>query len=279
MRRAIDFPKQSRNDSGSYHTDSEEVLMVLGLDLASTHLRRQGNPFFVNDTRMRLGIRGQLDGGFNVRPQRGDRSEHNHSVRIHIDDTAEAFTIEGGYPSRIVFPGLSLQPVMQEESTHLRNKGSDRWTPGVCVKAITVDGKGGTIDWTEIGGRPVKPCLWFFIENGCIRTPTRMRLLQLTGVNRRKGIGRINAWNLSSRAVATQRLNINQWFQVYKAWAENSPLQRPMTERYFYQLRQTDRPQNLKDDEGERFFGPHLYARLHDGRDAIRGFHCNCPQF
>lgn len=275
MRRLIlqDTPP-SPSDTGDqtlhpYSSDwaqAEQALLVMDLDLKNDSVRVVGN--IANDTRARALHQLRMDeDSLNVqRYQRGDHPVVDHSLRLFNRPEEPHRRLS------VLVPGLSISELRQDvtQADIVHNKRDPRTLPSTLVRALTINGKGGELDWRN--GAPA-PCAWFFVENYLAKNPQTADIYSLKGRRGRREYGNYKEWYLPAEFRESQADLFNRWLVTHNSSASQYPTHRPITERYYLQLQRAGLDGSSKDDLGKQFFGTYTYQLLEGRRRQIEEAH------
>lgn len=180
---------------------------------------------------------------------RGDSPLAEHSVRIFrwSEDVPQS--------SALYLPGIDVLGMERDSDKYFNRKGSLVFTPMSIVRAMTVDGMGGRL---QFGDKLPPACPWYYIENEFICAPDAIEL----------GSVRVHKPNqqyvpLDTGLFAIQRENVANWFNgLYDPERRTAPARRPITENYYYQFKRAQMESTAKDQQARAFFGSIVYDRL-----------------
>lgn len=175
---------------------------------------------------------------------RGDAAHPGSVSRLHLS-TSDNPDNKGS----LVLNGLSLAEQESDFDSHFNSKV--RPTLLSVVKAFTVDGAGGTINWEANG---FSACLAYYLENFYTRVP----FAQLERIGERTQTGSIAQPLLLKPQVEA----FQAWYRSYRMDVDRCPTHRPITERYFMQLRAQGLPDGYERDLGDAFFSNEIYSVL-----------------
>lgn len=225
--------------------ESARVELVL-LDMTRQYLREVRN--ILDDTNSKRALRIQSgQGSIGLEINRGDQPIQNATARLFWGTSENP---EGPY--RILIPGLSINRLDPKNSSY---------DADLIIKALTIDGSGGTLDWTT-EGIPL-PCLWYYIENFFVKTPDHIALSQFKGVRGRRSEQGFSEWILPDVFGTTHTGQLQEWFATnYRPKKDTCPTHRPITEEYLSQLQGTRLSPSQKKAKGELFFGRKNYHDL-----------------
>lgn len=251
-----------------HRTNANEAFARLDFnDVSPNEIRIVGNLVHDRVARAYHGITGSLSADLCFpRVMRGDAPLEEHSMRLYtgkFEDRKDGISI--------LIPGMSTQELEQDTfgaDMAPNRKGKPGLLP-TMVRALTVDGRGGQLDWDE--DAPPQACLWFFIERAFAAHPHEGSIAFLRGRKGSKKRGDYKSWTLPGNFKEIQERGFNRWLkETYLPGTKTSVTHCPITERYFLQLQRTGMSHAKKDDLGEAFFGEYTYRVLQGKRRQIR---------
>lgn len=187
---------------------------------------------------------------------RGDKPIADHSVRIFhwSEDVQEA--------SAVFIPGLNPLELDADADEYYNQRVPRPFVPLTIVKALTVDGAGGSLD---LESDFPNPCLWYYVENEFVCSPETVNLERIK-IRKPNGNERI----LEDNFLWVQRENLANWFlHVYGTDRMNAPTRRPITENYYAQIRASALNPVEKDLLGVQVFGERIFEALEARRKQI----------
>lgn len=263
-------PEQSSTQSPCHIGCPEQASALLEVDFGADKIRMVGNIARDRLARLYHQMRGDIGEDLSFRDlPRGDAQIAHHSIHFFTGN------IEG--PKRnigILIPGLSIQQLDQDskqaELNYNRQKPSGMLP--ALVQALTLDGNGGKLDWSE-DGTP-SPCAWFFLERCFVKTPGGISVPILRGKRGARKSPDYSEWNLPNDFKRTQETGFNRWLETqYLPRAKACHTHCPFTESYFLQLQNSRLGRDQKDELGAAFFGNHGYQVLKGNRRQIAANH------
>lgn len=249
-------------ESHTAHSDTEQASTRLVIDLTRANRRMTGDILKAPAAIEALRISNEEDGSSAaVRPSRGDDPVKEDSYRLFFGsgDNPDGTT-------RLLINGFSIAELDADCDAQF-NKRSGYWRPGAVVKALTIDGRGGEMDW-EQGLQ--QPCAWYFIENIFAKPPTDVRIDHFKGSRGKRNDPHRAEWTLPLGFQRAAQQNFDHWFRkIYLPRAQNSVTKRPITEEYFAQLQRSRLDRTKRAEAGEKFFGETNYELLYKQRRKI----------
>lgn len=187
---------------------------------------------------------------------RGDVPVADHSVRIfHWSEDVQR-------TSALFVPGMNPLELEADADEYYNQRVPRPFAPLTMVKALTVDGVGGSLD---LESDFPSPCLWYYIENEFVCSP---EAVDLERIKTRKPNG--NERMLEDSSTWIQRENLANWFlQVYGTDRMNAPTRRPITENYYAQIRASALSPVEKDLLGVQMFGERIFEVLEARRKQV----------
>lgn len=161
-----------------------------------------------------------------------------------------------GSNGSLVLNGLSLEELESDCDRYFNSRVPP--TLLSVVKAFTVDGAGGTINWKANG---FSACLAYYLENFYIRVP----FAQLERISERTQTGSVAQLDL----LRPQLEALQAWYRSYLMNVSSCPTHRPITESYFLQLRAQGLPDGEESDLGNAFFSNYTYTTLKKNEQGI----------
>ncbi len=187
---------------------------------------------------------------------RGDGPVADHSVRIF----RWSEDIQG--TSALFVPGLNPLNLEADADEYYNQKVPRPFVPLTIVKALTVDGAGGSLDLESAFPRP---CFWYYVENEFVCNPQAVDLERIK-IRRPNGNERM----LEDNVLRIQRENLTNWFlQVYGTDRMNAPTRRPITENYYAQIKASTLTRVEKNSLGVQIFGERIFEVLEARRNQI----------
>lgn len=188
---------------------------------------------------------------------RGDEPIADHSVRIFrwsedIQDSSSLF-----------LPGINPLALYADADGYYNRDLTGVFEPMTMVKALTVNGAGGTLDLAKAVFP--KPCFWYYVENEFVCAPSSLTLERVK-IRKPNGTDQI----LENAFLRVQRENLMNWFlQIYQQDKATAPTRRPITENYYSQIKESDLGSADKEDLGLAMFGEHIYGALEARKNII----------
>lgn len=187
---------------------------------------------------------------------RGDNPIADHSVRIF------RWSEDVQRTSALFVPGVNPLELDADTDEYYNQRAPRSFAPLTIVKALTVDGAGGSLD---LESDFPNPCLWYYVENEFVCSP---EAVDLERIKIRKPNG--NERMLEDNFMWVQRENLANWFlHVYGADRMNAPTRRPITENYYAQIRTSRLNAIEKDLLGVQMFGERIFEALEARRKQV----------
>lgn len=180
---------------------------------------------------------------------RGDSPLAEHSVRIF------RWSDEIPNSSALYLPGIDVLEMERESDGHFNRTNPQRFTPMSIVRAMSVDGMGGTLQFSD---ELPRACPWYYLENEFICAPDAIELesVKIHKPNHQQA-------PLENPLFGVQRENVANWFNgLYNPERRAAPSRRPITENYYYQFKRARMESTAKDQQARAFFGSTVYDRL-----------------
>lgn len=230
-----------------------ECRAILRLDRGLDDVRQVGNLVLQNRRRLH-GISsnpGQTVFDFQAL-QRGDDVRRTRHARLYVHNSDDLNS-----PSTLAVNGISLADLERDCDRFYNSK--EPFRDSTIVKALTVDGVGGRMDW--MSGR-FSACMLYYLENGYIEVPG-LALEKIQAVSRFTLDPRVNL-------LRPQVEDLRAWYrQLYERAVASCPTHRPITERYFRQLREHGFSTAEEEELGNAFFTDYTFRRLKSQEDEI----------
>lgn len=184
-----------------------------------------------------------------------ETSEHSPHVDLRQllrgDEAVPGSVSRLCYNGALVVKGISFEELESDSDTYFN---SIIKPPLVSVvKALTVDGVGGTINWRA---NNFSACLAYYLENFFIRVP----FVELERITRE--VQNINRTVTERTLLRPQVEAFQAWYRNYLTEVATCPTHRPITEGYFMQLRAQGLPSGEERELGEAFFSDFTYEVL-----------------
>lgn len=188
-------------------------------------------------------------------PLRGDEPPSSTEARLYLHDTNNVSS-----PATLVVNGLSLADLERDADRFVLCGGTPFFNT-TLLKALTVDGFGGQVNWTD--GSTFSAAILYYLENIYARVPAAQ--LEKVGTTSRNGV-----FYEQADVLNPQVQDLNSWYdRYYMPQVLRCPTHRPFTETYFAQLREEGLPAGEEADIGEKFFTDYTYRRMKAMEDEI----------
>ena len=183
---------------------------------------------------------------------RGDAGSKNTRGALYV---VSGNDLIGQTECTAIIPRLS-SPAISSEGDIFNNATDPFRDPYTVVKALTVNGLGGTVDFRR---EEFSASLLYYIENMFGRKFTPV-LEKLTAKETTLPIG----------ALSPQQAHLDHWLRTtYLPARDTAPSGRPVTEEYFRQLRVMGLPRGEEVDIGRAFFTEWVWDLLVKNAEQI----------
>lgn len=231
-----------------------ECNAILRLNVGMDNVRAMGNLALQNRAIFH-GIRSESHTRFQFEKLiRGDHPKGNTGSTLFVTNSNDP---NGNAPSSLIVRGLSLK-ALDKEADRFFNSTDPK--PELCslVSALTVDGQGGRFTYDE---NRFSACMLYYLENmyaATLRPMVDRVTLDRIGIRQSSGFVP-NRTDL----MPAQRACFEEWLhRYYLPKAAISPTKRPVTERYYWQLKEDGLPPGEERAIGENFFADYIWRML-----------------
>lgn len=249
------------DEHDEYMEQDFECNAVLRLNVGVDDVRIVGNLAHQNRSILHgIGARAHTKIYFDA-PTRGDKSIGSTKSTLFVTNSNDP---NGNAPSSLIMRGLSLK-ALEEDATRFFNSTDPKPKMSSLVSALTVDGRGGRFTYDE---NRFYACMLYYLENMYVATLKPMvDRITLDRIGIRQSSGFVP--NHPSLMPA-QRASFDEWLnQYYLPKAAASPTKRPVTDRYYQQLKEKGLPSGEERDIGENFFTDYIWRMLESKQREI----------